>query len=78
MRLVRSRLAPGAVLLESHFGHLKIGLPTAGLSLAAVFGVMEAYKGPLGVAAYSVSGPTLEQVFLEVVGGRIGEEGEAV
>ena len=37
-------------------------------SMATVFRAMEAAKGALGVEAYGLSMPTLEQVFLAVVG----------
>jgi hypothetical protein len=36
--------------------------------MAAIFRLMEAAKRDLGVTAYGLSMPTLEQVFLTVVG----------
>ncbi len=40
----------------------------AAQSMARVFRAMEAAKADLGVQAYGLSMPTLEQVFLSVVG----------
>ncbi len=40
----------------------------AAQSMARVFRVMEAARAELGVQAYGLSMPTLEQVFLSVVG----------
>lgn len=40
----------------------------AAQSLANVFRVMEGARASLGVSAYGVSMPTLEQVFLSVAG----------
>ncbi|MEW5297039.1 MAG: hypothetical protein WDW36_000274 [Sanguina aurantia] len=68
---------PGAGLEEDHFGHLKFALPAEGLSLARVFKVLESSKASLGVSAYAVSQPTLEQVFLAVVGHGLSGEGDA-
>ena len=53
---------------EVHFGRLKFLLPAEGQSLGRVFSLMEAHKQALGVLAYGVAMPTLEQVFLTVVG----------
>ncbi len=68
-----SERCPGAALEESHFGCLRFRLPAKGLSLARVFEVMEGAKSRQLLAAYSVSQPSLEQVFLSVVGQSCGE-----
>ncbi|EIE27381.1 P-loop containing nucleoside triphosphate hydrolase protein [Coccomyxa subellipsoidea C-169] len=53
---------------DRHFGRAKFRLPACGQSMARVFRAMEAAKADLGVQAYGLSMPTLEQVFLSVVG----------
>ena len=53
---------------EVHFGRFKFLLPAEGQSLGRIFTLMEANKRDLGVLAYGVAMPTLEQVFLTVVG----------
>ena len=53
---------------EVHFGRLKFLLPADEQSLGHIFTLMEAHKLDLGVLAYGVAMPTLEQVFLTVVG----------
>ena len=45
-----------------HFGRLKFQLPGTGQSLARIFRLMEAHKEELGVLAYGVAMPSLEQV----------------
>ena len=47
-----------------HFGRLKFLLPGGGQSLARIFRLMEAHKQELGVLAYGVQMPSLEQVLL--------------
>ena len=65
--LVSSQLQ-GVQSEEAHFGRLKFLLPAAGQSLGRIFTLMEAHKQGLGVLAYGVAMPNLEQVFLTVVG----------
>ncbi|XP_037363662.1 phospholipid-transporting ATPase ABCA3 [Talpa occidentalis] len=55
---------PGSVLEDEHQGLLHYHLPGEGLSWAKVFGVLEKAKEKYGVADYSVSQTSLEQVFL--------------
>ncbi|CAL8463070.1 g2604 [Coccomyxa elongata] len=58
----------GAPSEDRHFGRAKFRLPVRGQAMARVFRVMEAARAELGVQAYGLSMPTLEQVFLSVVG----------
>merc|ERR1711959_273303 len=54
----------GAELKELHGGCLKYHLPMEGISLSQVFRAVEAGKEGAGVAQYSVSQCSLEQVFV--------------
>jgi ABC-type multidrug transport system ATPase subunit len=60
------RTSRGAVLEEEHGGQLKYKLPRAGLTLSSLFAAVEAQRAALGIRDYSVSQPTLEQVFLSM------------
>ena len=60
-----ARTSRGAVLEEVHAGQLKYKLPRAGLTLSSLFAAIEANRA-LGIRDYSVSQPTLEQVFLSM------------
>ncbi|KAK9808280.1 hypothetical protein WJX73_007025 [Symbiochloris irregularis] len=53
---------------ERRFGRLKFVLPSKRQTLAQVFRSMEGEKSRLKIVAYGVSMPTLEQVFLAVIG----------
>jgi hypothetical protein len=53
---------------ERHMGRARFLLPRAGRQLAGVLRRLEAARESLGLSAYGVSVPTLEQVFLNVVG----------
>jgi ABC-type multidrug transport system ATPase subunit len=54
--------APAARLVESSSGHLRFEAPS--VSLAVMFGTLEAHKAAAGIREYSVSQTTLEAVFL--------------
>ncbi|XP_035203975.1 phospholipid-transporting ATPase ABCA7 isoform X2 [Oxyura jamaicensis] len=58
------RCLPGAVLQERHGGTLHYRLPSRSCSLASVFGVLAAHRGPCRIEDYSVSQTTLDQVFV--------------
>ncbi|XP_068775738.1 phospholipid-transporting ATPase ABCA7 isoform X2 [Struthio camelus] len=58
------RSFPGIVLKERHGGLLQYQLPSRACSLASVFGVLAAQRGPCRIQDYSVSQTTLDQVFV--------------
>ncbi|XP_040393589.1 phospholipid-transporting ATPase ABCA7 isoform X2 [Cygnus olor] len=58
------RCLPGAVLQERHGGTLHYRLPSRSCSLASVFSVLAAHRGPCHIEDYSVSQTTLDQVFV--------------
>lgn len=53
---------PGIVLKERHGGLLQFQLPSRAGSLASVFSVLAAHRGPCHIEDYSVSQTTLDQV----------------
>ncbi|GAB0200787.1 phospholipid-transporting ATPase ABCA7 [Grus japonensis] len=53
---------PGIVLKERHRGLLQYQLPSRAGSLASVFSVLAAHRGPCHIEDYSVSQTTLDQV----------------
>ncbi|XP_075632749.1 phospholipid-transporting ATPase ABCA7 [Balearica regulorum gibbericeps] len=55
---------PGIVLKERHRGLLQYQLPSRAGSLASVFSVLAAHRGPCHIEDYSVSQTTLDQVFV--------------
>ncbi|XP_063017090.1 phospholipid-transporting ATPase ABCA7 isoform X3 [Melospiza melodia melodia] len=55
---------PGIVLREQHGGLLQYHLPARVTSLAAVFSLLAAHRGPCHIEDYSVSQTTLDQVFM--------------
>lgn len=55
---------PGIVLKERHGGLLQFHLPSRAGSLASVFSVLAAHRGPCHIQDYSVSQTTLDQVFV--------------
>lgn len=57
-------------------GRLRFALPP-GSSLPAVFRAVEAARQQLGIQTYSLSQPTLEQVFVNVVGAQLETEAGA-
>ncbi|NXX20825.1 ABCA1 protein, partial [Podargus strigoides] len=59
--LMRSRF-PGVVLGERHGGLLQYQLPPRTASLATIFSVLAAHRGPCHIEGYSVSQTTLDQV----------------
>ncbi|NXT21650.1 ABCA1 protein, partial [Syrrhaptes paradoxus] len=61
--LMQSRF-PGIVLQERHGGLLQFQLPPHAGSLASVFSVLAAHRGPCHIQDYSVSQTTLDQVFV--------------
>ncbi|XP_063213883.1 phospholipid-transporting ATPase ABCA7 isoform X2 [Chroicocephalus ridibundus] len=58
------RRFPGIVLKERHGGLLQFQLPSRAGSLASVFSVLAAHRGPCHIEDYSVSQTTLDQVFV--------------
>ncbi|NWW00817.1 ABCA1 protein, partial [Machaerirhynchus nigripectus] len=68
---------PGIVLRERHGGLLQYHLPARVASLATVFSLLAAHRGPCHIEDYSVSQTTLDQVFVhfaqEQSDGDIGE-----
>ncbi|NWX26588.1 ABCA1 protein, partial [Notiomystis cincta] len=57
---------PGIVLRERHGGLLQYHLPARAASLATVFSLLAAHRGPCHIEDYSVSQTTLDQVTGEV------------
>ncbi|XP_066061896.1 phospholipid-transporting ATPase ABCA7 isoform X2 [Chamaea fasciata] len=55
---------PGIVLREQHGGLLQYHLPARVTSLATVFSLLAANRGPCHIEDYSVSQTTLDQVFV--------------
>ncbi|KAM6235913.1 phospholipid-transporting ATPase ABCA7 [Porphyrio hochstetteri] len=55
---------PGIVLKERHRGLLQYQLPSCAGSLASIFSVLAAHRGPCHIEDYSVSQTTLDQVFV--------------
>ncbi len=55
---------------EAHIGTAKYTLRKSGLTIADAFRTMETAKSRLGVTEYGLSQPSLEQVFMTVVGDR--------
>jgi len=62
------QLFPSAVLLEEDASKFKFELPAASVKLHEIFDRMEKARGELGVLDYSASQPTLESLFLSIVG----------
>lgn len=58
------------VLNEAHIGTAKYTLRQPGLTVANAFRTMEMAKADLGISEYGLSQPSLEQVFMTVVGDR--------
>ncbi|XP_061217997.1 phospholipid-transporting ATPase ABCA7 [Neopsephotus bourkii] len=58
------RRFPGMVLKERHGGLLQFHLPSRSASLASIFSVLAAHRGPCRIQDYSVSQTTLDQVFV--------------
>lgn len=56
------RRFPGIVLKERHGGLLQYQLPSRAASLASIFSVLAAHRGPCHIEDYSVSQTTLDQV----------------
>ena len=56
----------GAELVEQHWGRLKFSLPRADLSLAALFGGIEANKVAMQISNYAVTQATLESIFVSI------------
>ncbi|NXV76306.1 ABCA1 protein, partial [Atlantisia rogersi] len=55
---------PGIVLKERHRGLLQYQLPSRAGSLASIFSILAAHRGPCHIEDYSVSQTTLDQVFV--------------
>lgn len=71
------RCVPGAVLQERHGGTLHYRLPSRCCSLANIFSVLAAHRGPCRIQDYSVSQTTLDQVMGEDKGMGWGGRGVA-
>jgi ABC-type multidrug transport system ATPase subunit len=59
-----STTLPSATLTEEHGGHMKFEVPLASVSLANIFRTIESNKERLRIREYSVSQPSLEQIFI--------------
>ncbi|NXV53436.1 ABCA1 protein, partial [Uria aalge] len=68
------RRFPGIVLKERHGGLLQFQLPSRAGSLASVFSVLAAHRGPCHIEDYSVSQTTLDQVFVHFAREQSDEE----
>ncbi|NWR58998.1 ABCA1 protein, partial [Bucorvus abyssinicus] len=71
------RCFPGVVLKERHGGLLQYQLPARSGSLASVFSVLAAHRGPCHIEDYSVSQTTLDQVFVHFAREQSDEDPEA-
>ncbi|NXX79042.1 ABCA1 protein, partial [Urocolius indicus] len=67
---------PGIVLKERHGGLLQYQLPSRAASLANVFSVLAAHRGPCHIEDYSVSQTTLDQVFVHFAREQSDEDAE--
>ena len=67
-RFVKAKLS--GVLNEAHVGTAKYTLRQPDLTVANAFRTMENAKADLGITEYGLSQPSLEQVFMTVVGDR--------
>merc|ERR1712146_488892 len=67
---------PGSVLLERHGSHLRFKVPQLGCSLADAFEILENCTKTMGVAEYSASETTLEQIFVMFAKTQKEEQGE--
>ncbi|XP_075031827.1 phospholipid-transporting ATPase ABCA7 [Calonectris borealis] len=72
------RRFPGIVLKERHGGLLQYQLPSRASSLASVFSVLAAHRGPCHIEDYSVSQTTLDQVFVHFAREQSDEDPEGV
>ena len=54
---------PGQKVLERHENVFRFNLPGDSCELGAIFGTIESVRTKLGIAEYTVSQTTLEQVF---------------
>ncbi|KAM6331983.1 LOW QUALITY PROTEIN: phospholipid-transporting ATPase ABCA7 [Alca torda] len=68
------RRFPGIVLKERHGGLLQFQLPSRAGSLASIFSVLAAHRGPCHIEDYSVSQTTLDQVFVHFAREQSDEE----
>ncbi|XP_032568013.1 phospholipid-transporting ATPase ABCA7 [Chiroxiphia lanceolata] len=69
---------PAIELRERHGGLLRYHLPARAASLAAVFSLLAAHRGPCHIEDYSVSQTTLDQVFVHFAQEQSdGDPGEA-
>eukprot|EP01083_Nonionella_stella_P089064 248496_1 len=55
---------PEQVLLEAHGTNIKYRIPTKGHTLGNIFRIIEKNVKSLNIVEYSVSGVTLEQIFI--------------
>ncbi|NWR89634.1 ABCA1 protein, partial [Furnarius figulus] len=70
---------PSIVLRERHGGLLQYHLPARAASLADVFSLLAAHRGPCHIEDYSVSQTTLDQVFVHFAQEQSdGDPGEAM
>ncbi|KAM6294790.1 LOW QUALITY PROTEIN: phospholipid-transporting ATPase ABCA7 [Aegotheles albertisi] len=69
---------PGIVLKEQHGGLLQYHLPSHAGSLASIFSVLAAHRGPCHIEDYSVSQTTLDQVFVRFAREQSEEDPEDV
>jgi len=77
---IQSQLSAATTLLESHRTRLVFQLQAVemgGLTFGQIFTKMEAERERLSIEAYSVTRPTLEQVFLRFAREQASQEGES-
>ena len=67
----------GAELTETFGSRLKFVLPPLeGCGPAFLFREMEAQKAEAGIQSYTISQPTLEQIFLDISSEQVPEQGD--
>jgi len=79
-RALVESLAPGAALKQDVSNTMKFELPGASLSLGALFGRMRVARADpaVGLLDWSVTSPTLENVFIAMSFGRVAADGGLV
>jgi ATP-binding cassette subfamily A (ABC1) protein 5 len=72
------RVFVGAEVTDTFVSRLKFVLPPQpGMGLAALFRELEEHKAKVGIESYTVSQPTLEQIFLDISAEQLPEQENA-
>lgn len=77
---VKEKVAMGAELLESHAARYLFQLPPVdrgGVSLGHIFSTVQEHMASMGISDFSITQPSLEQVFLRFAKEQQAESGEA-